>query len=55
MLSRYEERITVDSDGGPLGHTFDEIYDVKTLTPRKRFLDVYDGVKKELKDLGLEL
>jgi len=55
MLSRYEERITMDSDGGPLGHTFDEIYDMKTLTPRKQFLDVYDGVKRELEDIGLEI
>lgn len=55
MLSRYEERITVDSDGGPLGHTFDEMYDLKTLTPRKQFLDVHDRVKRELEDLGLEI
>ena len=54
MLSRYENKITRDSDGGPLGHTFDEIYDLKTLTPRKKFLEVYDKVKKELEDLGLE-
>jgi len=27
---------------------------LKTLQPRKRFLDVYEGVKKELEDLGLE-
>jgi methylamine--corrinoid protein Co-methyltransferase len=54
MLKKYEHRITRDSDGGPVGYTFDEIYDLNTLNPRKRFLDVYDGVKKELEDLGLE-
>jgi len=54
MLKKYEHRITRDSDGGPVGHTFDEIYDLDTLNPRKKFLDVYDGVKKELEDLGLE-
>ncbi len=54
MLSRCEGKVTKDSDGGPLGHTFDEIYDLKTLTPRKRFLDVYDRMKSELEDLGLE-
>ena len=54
MLQKYEHRITRESDGGPLGHTLDEIYDLKTLQPRKRFLDVYEGVKKELEDLGLE-
>ncbi|MBN2334720.1 monomethylamine:corrinoid methyltransferase [Candidatus Bathyarchaeota archaeon] len=55
MLSRYEHRITKDSDGGPWGHTFDEIYDLKTLQPRQRFLDTYDKVKKDLENLGLEL
>jgi methylamine--corrinoid protein Co-methyltransferase len=54
MLKKYEHRITRDSDGGPLGHTFDEIYDLKTLKPRKKFLDVYGKVKGELEDLGLE-
>jgi len=54
MLARYENKITKDSDGGPLGYTFDEIYDLNTLTPRKNFLEVYEKVKKELGDLGLE-
>ena len=54
MLARYENKITKGSDGGPLGHTFDEIYDLNTLTPRKNFLEVYEKVKKDLEDLGLE-
>jgi methylamine--corrinoid protein Co-methyltransferase len=54
MLSRCEGKVTRESDGGPLGHTFDEIYNLRTLTPRKKFLEVYDGVKRELEDLGLE-
>ncbi len=54
MLSRYENRITRESDGGPVGHTFDEIYDLDTLKPRKKFLEVYEKVKKDLEDLGLE-
>ena len=54
MLQRYEHKITRDSDGGPMGHTFDEIYDLNTLQPRQRFLDIYDKVKHELVDLGLE-
>ena len=54
MLAKYENKITKDSDGGPLGYTFDEIYDLNTLTPRKNFLEVYEKVKKELGDLGLE-
>ena len=54
MLQKYEHRITRDSDGGPVGYTFDEIYDLDTLQPRQRFLDVYDKVRKDLEDLGLE-
>jgi len=54
MLRRYEHRITKESDGGPVGHTFREIYDLGTLTPRPRFLRVYEKVKADLEDLGLE-
>ncbi len=54
MLSRYEHNITKDSDGGPVGYTFDEIYDLNTLKPRKNFLEVCNRVKRELEDLGLE-
>jgi len=54
MLSRYEHRVTRDSDGGPEGHTFDEIYDLATLKPRKQFQEMYDGMKRELEDMGLE-
>jgi methylamine--corrinoid protein Co-methyltransferase len=53
MLEKYEKSITRESDGGPPGHTFDEIYDLRTLTPRKQFLDIYLQVKSELEDMGL--
>jgi methylamine--corrinoid protein Co-methyltransferase len=52
IVGKYEKEIT--KDGGPWGYTFGEIYDLKTLTPKKRFLELYDKVKKELEDLGLE-
>jgi methylamine--corrinoid protein Co-methyltransferase len=55
MLQKYEHRITRDSDGGPPGHTFDEIYDLKTLQPRKKFLAVYEEAKADLRDLGLDI
>jgi len=55
MLQKYEHRITRDSDGGPPGHTFDEIYDLKTLQPRKKFLAVYEEAKSDLRDLGLDI
>jgi len=54
MLSRYEHRITKESDGGPIGHTFKEIYDLKTLTPRRKFLRVYKKAKWDLEDRSLE-
>jgi methylamine--corrinoid protein Co-methyltransferase len=54
LLPRYEGKITRVSDGGPPGYTFDEIYDLATLKPRKQFLELYERVKKELVDLGLE-
>ena len=52
IVVKYEEKVT--GDGGPWGHTFDEMYDLKTLTPRKKFLELYDKMRKELEDLGLE-
>jgi hypothetical protein len=54
LLPKYETKITRESDGGPPGHTFDEIYDLTVLKPRQQFLDVYEKVKKDLEDLGLE-
>ncbi|TRO56831.1 monomethylamine:corrinoid methyltransferase [Candidatus Bathyarchaeota archaeon] len=54
MLRRYEHKITRESDGGPVGYTFNEIYDLDTLQPRQRFLDLYEKVKNDLIDLGLE-
>jgi len=52
IVVKYKEKVT--RDGGPWGHTFDEMYDLKTLTPRKKFLELYDKMRKELEDLGLE-
>ena len=54
MLARYEKKITKDKEGGPLGYTFDEIYDLKTLKVKKKFIKIYNKVKKELEDLGIE-
>ncbi|MGD0803868.1 MAG: monomethylamine:corrinoid methyltransferase [Candidatus Bathyarchaeia archaeon] len=54
LLAKYETKITRESDGGPPGYTFDEIYDLTTLKPRQQFIDVYEKAKKDLEDLGLE-
>jgi hypothetical protein len=51
LVDRYKDKIT--KDGGPIGYTFDEMYDLKTLTPKKQFLDVYNVVESELEDMGI--
>lgn len=49
LLSKYEPKLK----DPPLGKTFPECYDLKTLTPSSEWLQVYRGVKSELKDLGI--
>ena len=51
ILKRYEGRI----GQAPLGKSFRECYDAETITPTKEYLDVYDTVKNELGDMGLEI
>lgn len=52
IVQKYEKKIT--KDGGPWGYTFNEMYDLETLTPRKKFIQLYEKMKNELEDLGLE-
>ena len=52
IVKKYVNDLT--KDGGPWGYTLGEIYDLNTLTPRKRFLELYKKVKGELEDLGIE-
>jgi methylamine--corrinoid protein Co-methyltransferase len=51
ILARYEDKI--EAKNPPLGKTFQECNDLKTLKPTKEYLDLYDKVKKELEGLGL--
>jgi len=37
----------------PAGKTFQECYDVKTITPTDEYVQVYDGARKKLEGLGL--
>jgi methylamine--corrinoid protein Co-methyltransferase len=37
------------------GKTFQELYDLKTITPTKEFTDHWDQMKKKISDTGLEL
>ena len=49
-----EEKVSLCSGFGPWGHTFNEIYDLDTLEPRPKYVEVYSRVKSELVDIGIE-
>jgi hypothetical protein len=49
VLPKYENRL----DKAPLGKTFPECYDVKTVTPTKEYVELYRRIRKEFEDLGL--
>lgn len=42
-----------DLDQRPAGKTFSEIYDVETVRPKDNWLEIYEGVKEELAEFGL--
>ena len=49
LLSKYEDK----TSSAPQGKSFEELYDLKTVQPKKEYLEIYWKVKKELEDLGL--
>jgi len=49
LIPRYEKRLRQP----PIGKAFPECFDLKTLQPKKEWLEVYNKVKNELIDLGL--
>jgi methylamine--corrinoid protein Co-methyltransferase len=49
LVKMYEK----DYAKAPSGKTFQECYDVATVTPTAEYLKVYDGARKKLEDLGL--
>jgi methylamine--corrinoid protein Co-methyltransferase len=49
ILAKYEDKL----GNAPLGKTFQECYDLKTITPTKEYSDLYESVKKELRDMGI--
>ena len=51
VLDRYESRI----GEAPIGKSFRECYDAETITPSNEYLEIYDAVKRELGDMGLEI
>ena len=53
-LDKYQSQIearTIHKKGGD----FREVYDVKTVTPKKEFLEIYEKVKAELREWGLPM
>jgi methylamine--corrinoid protein Co-methyltransferase len=49
IVKRYEGRIKE----APLGKKIQECYDVKKIRPTAEYVQLYDGVKKQLTDLGI--
>lgn len=52
IVAKYQK--VIESKNPPYGKSFAECYDTETITPSKEYLEIYDKVKKELEDLGLE-
>ncbi len=50
IVSKYEQNLK----NPPLGLTFQECYDLKTVRPTEEHVNIFTRVKKELGDLGLE-
>jgi methylamine---corrinoid protein Co-methyltransferase len=51
LVQRYENEIP----NRPVGKRFDEVYDAVRVQPKPEWLDLYEGVKDELRSLGLDL
>jgi methylamine--corrinoid protein Co-methyltransferase len=49
LVKKYEDKFK----DPPLGKTFDECYDIKTMRPIKEWFEIYEKVKKELENLGV--
>ena len=52
IVGKYVNDVT--KDGGPWGYTFQEIHNTRTLTIRPEFQAVFDKVKNELIEMGLD-
>jgi methylamine--corrinoid protein Co-methyltransferase len=49
LVKMYEKNYAT----APQGKTFQECYDVKTVTPTEEYVTVYEGARKKLENLGL--
>ena len=50
IVSKYEQLL----DNPPLGRRFQECYDVNTVQPSEEYINIFNQVKKELQELGLQ-
>jgi len=50
IISKYEGKL----ENAPLGERFQECYDIHKLRPTPKHVELYERVKTELRDLGLE-
>lgn len=50
ILAKYEDKL----ENPPMGKSFTECYDIKTLKPTNEYIELYKKVINELEDLGLE-
>jgi len=51
ILEKYENKI----EHAPIGKSFRECYNTETITPSDEYLNIYNNVAMELRDLGLEI
>jgi hypothetical protein len=51
IVGKYVDNIS--KDGGPWGHSFQEIHNTRTLAVRPEFRALYDKVKNGFIDMGL--
>jgi hypothetical protein len=55
MVRRLIDLYKPDLDKRPKGQPFGEVYDVVTVKPRPAWLETYEEVKGELRQMGLPL
>jgi methylamine--corrinoid protein Co-methyltransferase len=52
LSAKYEDIIKAKKP--PFGKRFEECYDTETITPSKEYLEIYEKVRKELEELGVQ-
>ncbi|UCG89645.1 MAG: monomethylamine:corrinoid methyltransferase [Candidatus Heimdallarchaeota archaeon] len=50
LVSKYEQNL----ENPPLGYKFQECYDIDIVKPSKKYVNIYNQVKRDLQELGLK-